>query len=270
MGMNAADVLVYFERLGAEAGVGVYIADRDANTGYRGFGIGMQGTQKGFLRDPRPVLVLGLESCETLVKRGFGPFLDLPCVRYLELPFTRDQFDEAAKSLRGATVDAAVLGGVRRSVTVDSLESIRINVTHRLNGVTRIALDHAVEAANRSLTEGTGHTEGLEVALAPSIKSLASSDATVREALSFLDRTIDLLDGICTPEVSKVLRDQRKRLGDAARDLARFVIGIAVAARVESPVESLAELAAIGAAVSQRFEQAGTTISRLSNPRGGA
>lgn len=261
--MDMTDVFTYFERLGTEAGARVHISDRDPETGRRGFGIGMHEVQKRFLREPGPALVLGIESRQTLVERGFGQFLDLPCVRYLELPFTREEFRQAAASLSSVPVDAARLEDMRRSITLRGLDNISRNVTHRLNGVVLVALNQAV-AASRRLAKSKDPSTGGTV-LAASILSLTSSDGKVRESLAVLDREIGALEGVYTPQISEVLRDQRTRLGGAADELARFVAGITTWERGEESPESLGQLAEIGASVSQTFKEASAAFARFTN-----
>lgn len=262
--MDVIDVFTHFERWGEKSGVKVYIADQDPDTGRRGFGIGMLGAQKRFLREPSPALVLGLDS-QTLVERGFGAFLNLPCVRYLEIPFTQEEFQQQAKLVCGIEVDAIALDGVRRSVTEDGLENIRRNVTHRLNGATLVWINRAV-AECRKLAKGTDSSLNASDELTRSITVLASLDKKVRETLAILDRQISALDGICYDKESKVLRTQRTGLGKAADNLNRFVEGVA-AWKQGKLEESLDQLAGIGAGVSRVFVKAGSEFTRLSGGR---
>lgn len=264
--MDVIDVFTHFERLGEKSGVRVYIADYDPETGRRGFSIGMHEAQKLFMRAPGPTLVLGLESEKVLDKpRGFGTFLNLPCVRYLELPFTQEEFQLQAKSVCGTGVDTVALEGVRRSVTEDGLENIRRNVTHRLNGATLVWINRAV-AECRKLAKGTDSSLNASDELTRSITVLASLDKKVRETLAILDRQISALDGICYDKESKVLRTQRIGLGKAADNLNRFVEGVA-AWKQGKLEESLDQLADIGAGVSRVFIKAGSEFTRLSGGR---
>jgi hypothetical protein len=265
--MDVTDVFMQLEELGREAGVCVYIADRDPETGSRGFGIGMHAAQKRFMCKPGPALVLGAESGQVLVRRGFGAFLELPCIRYLELPFTREELQRAAAQVCGVGVDAAALDGVRESVTAHCLESIRLNVTHRLKGVTLSALNQAV-AASRRVTVTTGLAARASGLLSASVVSLASSDRTIRESLAVLDWEIGVLGGIGPPKVSAVLRIQRARLGAAADDLARFVTGITAWTHGELGAQSLGQLVEIGAGVSRTFGEAASAFTRLSTGGG--
>lgn len=263
--MDVMDVFTHFERLGEGSGVRVYIADYDPDTGHRRFGIGMHGVQKRFIRDPSPALVLGLDSRKALTERGFGAFLNLPCVRYLELPFTQDEFQQQAKSVCGIKVDVNALDGVRRSVTEDGLENIRCNVTHRLNGATLVWINRTV-AECRKLAKVTDTPLNASDELTRSITVLASLDKKVRETLAILDRQISALDGICYDKESKVLWTQRIGLGKAADNLNRFVEGVA-AWKQGKLEESLDQLADIGAGVSRVFIKAGSEFTRLSGGR---
>lgn len=263
--MDVMDVFTHFEQMGEEVGVRIHIADHDPNTGRRGFGIGMHGVQKRFLSDSGPALVLGLDSRQTLAERGFEAFLNLPCVRYLELPFTQEEFQQQAKSVCGTEVDTVALDGVRRSVTEDGLENIRRNVTHRLNGATLVWINRAV-AECRKLAKVTDSPLNASDELTRSITVLASLDKKVRETLAILDRQISALDGICYDKESKVLRTQRIGLGKAADNLNRFVEGVA-AWKQGKPEKSLDQLADIGAGVSRVFIKAGSEFTRLSGGR---
>lgn len=247
----------------------VHIADRDPDTGCRGYSIGMLEAQRRFLIEPTPALVLGLESRATIVERGFEAFLELPLVRYLELPFTNDEFRQAAASLRRVKLDVAAMEDVRRLVTAHSLENIRRNVSHRLNGVVLVALNQAVAAIRRVAKTADSTTKNAQDALASSTTSLMSSDSKVWESLAVFDKEIRLLDGICAQEMSEILHIQRESLGMAADDLSRFVIGITGWSRGERGDKSLKELADIGEGVIRTFRDAVSVFTRLASGTGG-
>ena len=263
-GMDVMEVFAHLERLGEESGVRVHIADYDPDTGRRGFGIGMHGAQKRFLHHPRPALVLGLESTDTLV--DFEAFLNVPCVRYLELPFTQDEFQQQARSVCGTEIDTIALEGVRSSVTEDGLENIRRNVTHRLNGAILVTLNQVV-ATVRRLAKEVDSTTSADNVLVSSVTPLASSDEKVRASLAMLDREIDALDGICAENVSEALHVQRSRLKMASDNLSLFAKGIAAMACGEKGSESLDQLANIGAEVSRVFRETDSVFTRLSGGR---
>lgn len=261
-GINVMNVFTYFERLGEESGVKVYIADHDPETGCRGFGIGMHGVQKRFLSDSGSALVLGLDSRQTLVERGFGAFLNLPYVHYLELPFTQEEFQQQAKSVCDAKASKADLKGVRESVAEFGFENIRRNVVHPLNGAILVTLKEAValcrQAANGKVAGMNAYQKRI---LTIRITSLISSDERVRESLANLDREISALDGIL-PAVSRALCDQRAKLGVAVKDMDRFVTGISAWISGGVELESLTEFADIGTQVSRTFEDTKVMLAK--------
>jgi hypothetical protein len=263
-GMDVMEVFAHFERLSKKAGVRVHIADYDPDTGRRGFGIGMLGVQKRFMRDPEPTLIIGLDEKGVLAKPEFESLLALPCVRYLELPFTRDEFKHAAESVRDIKINKAELEGVRKSVTELSIKNIRSNVAHRLNGAILVTLNEAVALCRQAVIGKIIDMSAHQKKLVERITSLASVDETVRGSLAILDREIGALDGVCAPVVSNVLCAQRTLLETAADDLGKFVTGVAAWARGEATLQSLTEFANTGEKVIEAFKNFSTVLGPLS------
>lgn len=261
--MDTESVFIAFkETLPSNPGVRVFVADYDSEAQCAGFGVGMNHAQHSFLRTSEPILIIGLTEKSVLAERGFKSLFALPCVQYLELPFTRDEFQQAAESVRDAKASKADLKGVRESVAEFGFENIRRNVIHPLNGAILVTLKEAValcrQAANGKVAGMNAYQKKI---LTIRIASLVSSDERVRESLANFDREISALDDILPP-ISRALRDQRAKLGVAVNDLDRFVTGISAWISGGVELESLTEFADIGTQVSRTFEDTKVMLAK--------
>ena len=263
------EVLSCFQEGLEIAGIELYLADHDPESEKTGFGIGMHWAQRRFLAEQSPCLVLGIESEAAMVDRGFGAFLHLPWVCYLEALFTLEELSQAAAALPETPVDASTLDDLRRDVSARGFESIRRNVSHCLEGAVHVALRQAV----RVLGQVSGEAELSRPArrqLEASIISIASSDGKVQASINALQREIDSLRGIADPQVLKALCDQYYRLQTAPEYLDRLVERVGAWMRRDTGPEGLDELAEAGAQVSRNFCEAVAEFTRLAGQQRGA
>lgn len=218
----------------------VYIADWNSEIGCRGFGEGLEAAQRSFLREPKPALVLGLECRESSAERGFGALLALPCVRYLELPFTTDELADAAKSIRGLSANEAALTAIRSGTTRSALERLNRNVTHVLEGGIVGTLKNTQAAVRDSLNPPC-LTEESRIELQDFAASIEFFRTRLDASLLALAREIKALDGIAPPEILRVLDKQHEQLKQGLVPLKRVADTIVACVRDESSVGAALE-----------------------------
>lgn len=260
--MSTESVFRMFEELiPACPGVRTYLADYDAESGQAGFGSGMNRCLQKFISNPGPTVVVGLATEEDLrsekSQRNIGRFLDLPCVKYCDIPITREEIQIAAESVLGKVPSPSILEDMGREVTLAVLERVNRNVTHVLKGGICATMRDKVDGIRDVLSaQNQAKKELTLLQLEPELNlkdaaSLRYYCTRLAETVALLWREIEMLDGIGPKSVLSILRKQHGRLCEATDALKGFTGGIEAWARGDLVTSELEPFVVQGEKVSR-------------------
>ncbi len=272
--MSIETVLEHLATRVGDVGVNIQIADINAETGERGFSVGMQVIQRHILLQPQPTVVIGLERPDS--SDNSAPVLQLPFVQFLELPFTRSELEGAVAAAKRAPINGADIAEARRVAATFSIERLRRNVSHVLDGgivgLVEVVVGAVESEAKRGHTRSAGDWEEY-------VAAVTQFCGRLEQVRNRLLSGIRDLDGIAPPQVASVLGTAQSSLAVAQEMLAKFAEGLKVWSRGDcgaADPQALIGLAAKFVAATKRAQSAlqggyrGVPSATLGGRAGGA